>query len=250
MSYINDALRKAQKDKQSRYAAYGNIVSASGKKLDRSKKWLPIIGILAVFLFVAGMIIFLYGPEDKKVSVQRISAPPVASAVMNVVSTKPQIVKGTIADKKNKAGLKKETASPEIKVKPGNTDSRIIYEEALQRQHEGKLKEAKKLYKKVVKLNPRNVQALNNLGVIYMSRKTYKWAIIRFNDAIKIKHDYTDAHYNLACLYAQKNDVSRSLLYLKNAIRYNPEAIKWAKDDGDLKALADLPEFKKLLEKQ
>ena len=245
MSYINDALRKAQKDKQSRYAAYGNIVSASGKKLDRPRKWFSIMGISIVFL--AGIIVLLYWPNDKKIPV---TAPVQKSAVMNVVSTKPQIVKGTIADKKNKAGLKKETASPEIKVKPGNTDSRIIYEQALQRQHEGKLKEAKKLYKKVVKLNPRNVQALNNLGVIYMSRKTYKWAIIRFNDAIKIKHDYTDAHYNLACLYAQKNDVSRSLLYLKNAIRYNPEAIKWAKDDGDLKALADLPEFKKLLEKQ
>jgi tetratricopeptide (TPR) repeat protein len=248
MSYINDALRKAQKDKQSRYAAYGNIVSTSGKKLDRSKKWLPIIGLSIVFL--AGIIVLLYWPEDKKVPVQRISAPPVASAVMNVVPAKPQIVKGTIADKKNKAALKKETASLEIKVKPVNADSGTIYEQALQRQHEGKLKEAKKLYKKVVKLNPRNVQALNNLGVIYMNQKTYKWAIIRFNDAIKIKHDYTDAHYNLACLYAQKNDVSRSLLYLKNAIRYNPEAIKWAKDDGDLKALADLPEFKKLLEKQ
>ena len=244
MSYINDALRKAQKDKQSRYAAYGNIVSASGKKLDRSRKWFSIMGLSIVF--IAGIIVLLYWPKDKKIPV---TAPVQKSAVMNVVSTKPHVVKGTIAERKNKAALTRETASPEIKVKPGN-DSKIIYEQALQRQHEGKLKEAKKLYKKVVKINPRDVQALNNLGVIYMSQKTYKWAIIRFNDAIKIKHDYTDAHYNLSCLYAQKNDVSRSLLYLKNAIRYNPEVIKWAKDDGDLKALADLPEFKKLLEKQ
>jgi hypothetical protein len=51
-------------------------------------------------------------------------------------------------------------------------------------------------------------------------------------------------------VYAKKNDVSRSLLYLKNAIRYNPEVRHWAENDGDLKALADLPEFKKLLEKQ
>jgi tetratricopeptide (TPR) repeat protein len=245
MSYINDALRKAQKDKQSRYAAYGNIVSASGKKLDRPRKWFSIMGISIVFL--AGIIVLLYWPNDKKIPV---TAPVQKSAVMNVVSTKPQIVKGTIAERKNKAALKKEKASPEIKVKPGNTDSKIIYEQALQRQHEGKLKEAKKLYKKVVKINPRDVQALNNLGVIYMSQKTYKWAIIRFNDAIKIKHNYPDAHYNLACVYAKKNDVSRSLLYLKNAIRYNPEVRHWAENDGDLKALADLPEFKKLLEKQ
>ena len=82
MSYINDALRKVQKEKESRYAAYENIVSAPAKKLDRSKKWLPIIGILAVFFFAAGMVVFLYGPEDKKVPVQRISAPVAASNVV------------------------------------------------------------------------------------------------------------------------------------------------------------------------
>jgi hypothetical protein len=32
MSYINDALRKVQKEKESRYVAYGHIVSAPGKK--------------------------------------------------------------------------------------------------------------------------------------------------------------------------------------------------------------------------
>jgi tetratricopeptide (TPR) repeat protein len=102
----------------------------------------------------------------------------------------------------------------------------------------------------VVKIDQYNLQAFNNLGVIYMGEKKYKRAIMRFHDAIKIKPDYPDAHYNLACLYAQKNDVPRSLLYLKNAIRFNPEVRKWAKNDGDLKVLANLPEFKKLLEKQ
>jgi tetratricopeptide (TPR) repeat protein len=102
----------------------------------------------------------------------------------------------------------------------------------------------------VVKIDQYNLQAFNNLGVIYMSEKNYKRAIMRFNDSLNIKHDYTDAHYNLACLYAQKNDAPQSLFYLKNAIEFNPEVRKWAKNDGDLKALANLPEFKKLLEKQ
>ena len=83
-----------------------------------------------------------------------------------------------------------------------------------------------------------------------MNKKSYKWATIRLNDAIKVKYNYPDAHYNLACLYAQKNDAARSLSYLRNAIGFNPEVRKWAKDDGDLKVWADLPEFKKLLEKK
>ena len=48
----------------------------------------------------------------------------------------------------------------------------------------------------------------------------------------------------------KENDVSQSLFYLKNAIEFNPEVRRWAKNDGDLKTLANLPEFKKLMERQ
>jgi tetratricopeptide (TPR) repeat protein len=265
MSYINDALRKAQKDKESGYAAYGNIVSASGKKPDRSKKWLSLTGILIVFFWAAGIIFLMYwtadtripariisvSPLTAKVLAQKTSAPPEVPTVVNAVSIKPQVVKETTADKKNKTGLNRETASSSTpKIKPEIAEAKALFAQALERQREGKLKEAKKLYRKVIKIDQNNVQAYNNLGVIYMGEKKYKRAIKRFNDAINVKHDYPDAHYNLACLYAQKNDAARSLSYLKNAIRYNPEVRHWAENDGDLKTMADLPEFKKILEKQ
>jgi tetratricopeptide (TPR) repeat protein len=239
MSYINDALRKLQKEKKTRYVAYDDIISAPRKKSEPSQKWLPIIGILIVCFFVAGIIVFLYGNEDKKVpAIQRISAPPVAPTVL----AEPEPNK--------KVESKQLKTKEKVRTKQEIAESKAFFTQALQKQSEGKLEEAKGLYKKVIKIDPRNIQALNNLGVIYMSKKTYKWAIIRFNDAISIKHDYTDAHYNLACLYAQKNDIHQSMFYLKNAIKFNPEVRKWAKDDGDLKALANLPEFKKLVERQ
>ena len=143
-----------------------------------------------------------------------------------------------------------DSKSRGIETNKNIAESKALFAQAMERQREGKLKKAQTLYRKAIKFDPDNVQALNNLGVTYMSQKKYKRAIIRFKDAIKIKHNYPDAHYNLACLYAQKNDAARSLLYLKNAIRYNPEVIKWAKDDSDLQVLADLPAFKKLLERQ
>jgi len=250
MSYINDALRKAQKDKQSRYAAYENIVSASGEKLDRSKKWLPIIGILAVFFFAAGMVVFLYGPEDKKVPVQRISAPVAASNIVtghkpgNNIEIALQPRETTV-----QVGTKQEIGKS-VETNKDIAKSKALFAQAVERQSEGKIKKAQTLYRKAIKFDPDNVQALNNLGVTYMSQKRYKKAIMRFKDAIKIKHDYSDAHYNLACVYAKKNNTDRSLLYLKNAIMYNPEVRHWAENDGDLKTMADLPEFKKLLEKQ
>jgi hypothetical protein len=51
MSYINDALRKVQKEKELRYVAYEHMVSASGRKPDWSRKWLSITGILIVFFW-------------------------------------------------------------------------------------------------------------------------------------------------------------------------------------------------------
>jgi tetratricopeptide (TPR) repeat protein len=254
MSYINDALRKVQKEKESGYVGYEQIVSATGGSSKRPRKWLPIVALAIVIFFAAALIVLLYWPGDKKIPASPAKAPVRTQAVASVVPAVPPVVKETIkataADKKDNAGIKKETATSEHKDKPEKTDSKVLYAEAIQKQQEGKLDEAKELYKKVIKINPRNVEALNNLGVIYMTKKTYKWAIIRFNDALKIKHNYPDAHYNLACLYAQRNDSGKSLQYLKKAVRYNPEVRKWAKEDGDLHALADLPEFKKLMEKQ
>jgi len=240
MSYINDALRKVQKEKKARYVAYDHIVSAPGKKSEPPQKWLSIIGILIVFFFAAGMIVLLDGLEDKKVLaiypvIQRISAPPVVK--------EPKSNKNTKVEKPRKTTAK-------VRTKQEIAESKALYTQALQKHREGKLEEAKKLYRKVVEIDQHNVQAFNNLGVIYMGEKDYKRAIMRFNNALDIKHDYVDAHYNLACLYAQKNDVPQSLFYLQNAIEFNPEVRKWAKNDGDLKALANLPEFKILMEKQ
>jgi tetratricopeptide (TPR) repeat protein len=241
MSYINDALRKVQKEKESRYVVYGHIVSASGKKTEPVQKWLSVIGISAVFFFAAGMIIFLYGPGDKKVPATRISEPSMAAST---------VVAGHRPEGNTKVEFLPQGTTAQFRTKQETDESKALFAQALKLQHEGKLKEAKRLYREVIKIDQNNVQAFNNLGVIHMSQKRYKWAIKRFNDAINVKHNYPDAHYNLACLYAQKNDAAQSLLYLKNAIRYNPEVRHWAENDGDLQTMADLPEFKKLLEKQ
>jgi tetratricopeptide (TPR) repeat protein len=244
MSYINNALRKLQKEKKSHYVAYDHIVSAPGRKSERPQKWLSIIGISIVLFFAAAMIIFLHGLEDVKAPViQKISVPQAASTAAPDVIKEPSEIKSTRVEKPKKKVVKAITAA-EI------AESKALFAQALERQREGKLDEAKILYRKVVKIDPYNVQAFNNLGVIYMGEKNYKRAILRFNNALDIKHNYVDAHYNLACLYAQKNDLPQSLFYLKNAIDFNPEVRKWAKNDNDLKVLANLPEFKKMMERQ
>ena len=184
MSYINDALLKAQKDKKSPYAAYETILSTSGKKIKRPRKRLFLTGILILFFWIAGIIVLLYWHGEKKIPALQ---PLRVSHVQSVVPAKPHIVKKEITDNKNETVLNTKTVFTKINTGQAIADSKILYAQAIKKQQEGNLEEAKSLYKKVIKIDPRNIQALNNLGVIYMNKKSYKWAIIRLNDATQGK---------------------------------------------------------------
>lgn len=246
MSYINDALRKAQKDKKTDYPAYETIVSAPGKKTFKSRKWLITAVIAMLFLWAGAGVALLYWTEEENIPAK---ADTIAARKVTAEPVAPPIVEETVYDVKKEAVPEAKAVPVEINEEPKN-NPQALYARAVQKQREGKLAEAKDLYKQVIKIDPTNVQALNNLGVVYMEKKVYKWAAIRLNDALKIKHDYPKAHYNLACLYAQQNNREQSLHHLRKAIGFHPEARLWAENDEDFHILADLPEFKKLLEKQ
>lgn len=280
MSYINDALHKVQKEKESLYASSGIFVSSEAKKPDARKKWLPFAILIIIFFFVVGIVALLYWLDVRKTprtvsivqspgiaTTQPMKSMPPASVPKTpalVPAAQPEIavpfpvkvektpatdnVPAEVKEKKQNAvipaGRMKQKASP----KPEPADSKMLYAQALQKQNEGKLEEAKALYERVIKADPRHVSALNNLGVIFMNRKMYQQAVISYKKALNIRYNYVDAHYNLACLYAQKNDTELSLFYLKNAINFNPEVRQWAAQDDDLKNLKDLPEYKKIMQ--
>jgi tetratricopeptide (TPR) repeat protein len=269
MSYINEALQKAQKENESNYAAYGNIISAAPEKVKQPAQRSFVVWVIILSSLVAVMVFLLYGQLDnKKPAVKQTAIPPAvtstgvtapgevrpaAEKVPPTMAALPAVLQPlpeniAILPVNAPAQIKSEPAQPTAKSETAGPDT--LFAQAVQKQNEGKLMEAKELYRKVIKSDPRNVQALNNLGVVYLARKNFKWAAIRFNDALAIKPDYADVHYNLACLYSQKKDFTRSLHYLKKAFGLNPEVRKWAKKDPDLRELSRLPDFNNLLEGQ
>ncbi len=275
MSYINDALHKVQKEKESPYASYGHVLAAQSAKTGTGRKRVLISGFAAVLFLAAGLAVWQNLPDIPETPRAR---PPVqhpdgavaeplagilAAAIPKTLTesaepsqtTEPRPLNSEMTSALSKVPVpqikeKSRTAAipeprPHREALPGQVpaDAGKLYAQALQAQREGRLEEAEELYKKVIQKEPRHLQALNNLGVVYLKMKRYKWAIIRFNDALTVKRDYADAHYNLACLYAQKNDTKQSIFYLKNAVDSNPEVRQWASQDEDLKNLAGLPEF-------
>lgn len=304
MSYINDALRKAQAENQPDSARFGSLMAPGTTEAAKPRRLLWAAGFAAVFVSVAVVVYLVYwtGEEQPAAPVSEVKtnvaaiapsvpspaaqnnrvtpATPVAAPVSapepqkNVATVEPpataeiktaeprmmQSVATAAAlpgpAKEQRWGREKTGQAPGVAAdeapvlekKPGNP--KLLYAKALKMQNEGRTDQAEALYEQVLQGDPRHLASINNLGVICMQKKKYKRAIAYFHNAIAIKHDYIDGHYNLACLYAKKNDTKQSLFYLKNAIDFNPEARRWAEKDNDLQTLSSVPEFQKLMRKQ
>jgi len=122
-----------------------------------------------------------------------------------------------------------------------------LYDKARQHYRKGRMQEAKRLYKDLLQQDPGHVEALNNLGVIYMQTGDFSSAREVFEKAIRLRPGFADPFYNMACLHAVKGEIESSLSYLKRAISLNPVAREWAKTDPDLGNLRVFEAFEKIV---
>jgi tetratricopeptide (TPR) repeat protein len=130
---------------------------------------------------------------------------------------------------------------------PTTTDVKLLYQQALRYQQKDNVTKAQNTYRKILRIDPKHVSALNNLGVIYMSQKKSEAAKRIFTKAINVNNDYVEPYYHLACLYSQTGDTSNSLNYLKKAIKLKNDVKNWARNDTDLVNIQALDEFKKIV---
>jgi len=212
MSYIHEALKKAQKERDALCHKYHGIVSVSGYKprfFSRKALWWTSF-LLISLAFTA----YLWLPSKG-------TQPPV-----------------------NEPEMPEAIPDPE----PENLAIAVeLYEKAKRFQKSGRLQEAKRFYKKTLNVDPDYVDALNNIGVIHIRDKRYAAARNSFEKAIELEPDYVDPYYNLACLHALQGKVTESLRYLKRAVLLDPSAKDWARSDTDLTNLHVVPEFQKIV---
>jgi len=257
MSYINDALKKAQEEKDSLYAHYQKIIRGrkneerTGEKAYRRRGRLIVIAVAFTILIFGGYFIYSGVAENRddfslqenvskgeKTSLEKASSPP------DLVAQNQKTVK--------KREEEAEAVLPAVPVAEkksnmirtsGVADPSGLYKRALQYQKDGNNKQAEQLYRNILTNNPTFTYALNNLGVILMGNRQHKEAESLFLKAFEIKDNYVDPVYNLACLYSQKGDFSKSLKYLEKAIELKNDVKKWAENDKDLERLRNSIEF-------
>ena len=255
MSHIDNALKKAQEEKDSLYKRYGRIAPVTNHKSNAGRRAVWTIIAAVVLISFAVIVLLLFGnsaPDgknrvipSKNVVAEKAPAPQQEKAI----STGTAAV--SLPDSGKKGGFPSPITGNAGNVKKGAdkiSGGDNLYRKALSYQQEGKLDKAGEGYRKVLNVEPEHVFALNNLGVIYMSRGRNKNAEIMFKRAISLRNDYVNPYYNLACLYSQEGNIPHAFDYLKKAAQINNDVKNWAKDDRDLKNVRESAEFRKVFE--
>ena len=229
MSYITDALKRAQKANDDRYVPYRDIISARPRRRVRGKKRL-ILGVslasLVLLASTAFSLITYFGQEG---TVEQESAPSGASVALRA--------------KVDAAARQPARLAPEDPVR----DADILFQAGLRRQQAGDFGDAEALYRKAIESDPKNHNALNNVGVLCMHQKRDNEAIDIFYKLIDAKGDWSDPYYNLACLFSRQGDIPKSLKYLRIALWLNKDLREWARNDSDLEPLRSRPEYNKIV---
>ncbi|RZB30265.1 MAG: hypothetical protein SRB1_02545 [Desulfobacteraceae bacterium Eth-SRB1] len=255
MSYINDALKKVQKEKDSLYRHYGNIISDPVYRRTRhGKKWMITAGVIVLILLALPIFILLRynafsGTGNSSMDVIQEKEKD-EHRTSNIERPTPAV----LAPGRGRSNVQHSPCSRPVAAgrilneKEKLEDVKNLYSKALNYQQNGNPAMAEKVYRKILVRDPGFVMGLNNLGVICMDRKRNKEAADMFSKAIDLKADYVDPYYNLACLYSMSGNISKSLYYLKMAVSINNSVKNWAKNDKDLEGLRRSETYKKIME--
>jgi len=87
----------------------------------------------------------------------------------------------------------------------------------------GIMKEAEKSWKRVLEIEPENIEAWNNLGVLYRKYGDDELALAAFQEAAERAPDRPDIPYNIANLYKSLNNFEKAVTYYNRAIEIDPE---------------------------
>ena len=239
MSYINEALKKAQKNKDARHIGYIHSLGKAGRAEYFFKKryiCLASIVILALLIFFYSRFEGLSG-QDSRTTLKAGENMPLTD--------------GSFVPENKISGLNRAT-SPENNVTEvdSNEDKTLSqveahYKEAVSLLKKGETKEAKDMFKEILSLDPGHINSLNDMGVLSMQQGKYEDAITYLEKAVRLKPDYANPYYNLACIYSMQYEREKGMEYLIKAIDINESVKSWAKEDPDLNNL--IKEYDKLM---
>ena len=88
-----------------------------------------------------------------------------------------------------------------------------------------------------------------HINLAYVHRQQHRWAaaLKEAQQAIALDEEDGEAYYELACALARLSRIKEAMTALEKAVELYPDQAGWMDIEADLKPLAHLPAFKKLL---
>ena len=111
----------------------------------------------------------------------------------------------------------------------------------------GQFERARKSFLAASELDPTRPEALNGVGVTYYARHDYEAALEWYKKALEVDANFSDAYYNMACIYALQRKANMAFRYLHIAALngfVQPDVLE---ADEDLGALRSDPRYKDIL---
>jgi len=93
---------------------------------------------------------------------------------------------------------------------------------------------AKKNYEQAVKLDKSYSEAINNLGTIYYSQKSYRRSIGYYKKAIRITPSSASIYANLGAAYFGRKDYKHAAEYYEKALQLDPDVFEHHSSFGTL----------------
>ncbi len=85
---------------------------------------------------------------------------------------------------------------------------------------------AKSNYERAIKLNPRYSEAINNLGTIYYSGRSYRRAIGCYKKALRYSDPSASIYANLGAAYFGRKDYQQATNYYEQALKLDPDVFE------------------------
>jgi len=112
---------------------------------------------------------------------------------------------------------------------------------------EGSTNQAEKQYITALAINPFYMPAQNRLAEIYADTGQTGKAISVFKKLKKLSGNMPEIDYNIACMYAQQNDIETSITWLKKAIKGGFNKWDVIETDRDLDNIRETEEYKAII---
>jgi transglutaminase-like putative cysteine protease/tetratricopeptide (TPR) repeat protein len=111
----------------------------------------------------------------------------------------------------------------------------------------GRARDALPLLKKALALDPKSTETLTTLAEAYRTLGQWSLALVQAEAAIKIDGKNGDAYYHKACALARLGRKVEAMRALRQAVELDEDWVYEIEEEPDLKPLAGMAEFKKLL---